>query len=185
MSLLSHNAVPKRRLTSQTIRNLVEKNVVNDLVINKLDVITARLVWRTSSRQDDERAKNLISNKRNSCDAIVASINGVVFFYSCVSVIEHRKRKRVSEDETSDEKNTFPCINYWIVCQKLIREREQVIFAKLMDSGLDISDVKPIRARKKVNGFHDLSVSVLVNVNDKTYDLYVFLSYFRPILKIP
>ena len=109
MSLLSPCAVPKRRLTSQTVRN---------------------------------------------CDAIVSTVDGVLFFYSCVSVIENRKRKSRSESEDeneSDEKQTYPCINYWIVTKMLVKEREQVLFAKLMKSGLDISDVKPIRARKKVN----------------------------------
>ena len=154
MSLLSPCAVPKRRLTSQTVRNLVEKHVVNDLILNKLEVITARLVWRVSTRQDCQRAKQLIANKRNNCDAIVSTVDGVLFFYSCVSVIENRKRKSRSESEDeneSDEKQTYPCINYWIVTKMLVKEREQVLFAKLMKSGLDISDVKPIRARKKVN----------------------------------
>ena len=154
MSLLSTCAVPKRRLTSQTIKNLLEKNIVNDLVLDKLEVITARLVWRVSTRQDGDRSKMLIANKRNNCDSIVARVSGVLFFFSCISVIENRKRKSSSsgsEDEGRDEKTTYPCVNYWIVTQGFVKDRERVLFSKLMASGLDISDVKPIRTRKKVN----------------------------------
>jgi len=116
-------ALPKRRLSNESIKNLVEKFVVNDLVLGKSDVFSARLTWRTSSKEDGVRAKNLISNKRNSCDSIVSSIKGVLFFYSCVTVIENRKRKTPgSDDESRDDKTAFPCINYWIVMEKFSKE---------------------------------------------------------------
>lgn len=102
----------------------MEKFVVNDLVVDKIDVFTARLTWRTSSKEDGVRAKTLISNKRNSCDAIVSTITGTLFFFSCVTVIENRKRKRQGheQDNSSEDKTAFPCINYWVAIEKFSKQ---------------------------------------------------------------
>ena len=152
MSLLSPDAVPKRRLTSQRIRNLLEKNVVNDLVLNKLEVIACRLVWRANTRKDGDRAKLLIANKRNNCDSIVSAVDGVLFFFSCVTVLENRKRKSPSgTDDDNTAKTTYPCVNYWVVTKKFVQNIEQTLFSKLMSSEMDITDIKSLRTRKKVN----------------------------------
>lgn len=149
--------IPNRRLSSKAIQNQLQANIVEDILAKNLKVLTARLVWKTSKREL-QNAKLLITNKRNFADAMVAKQEGILYFFSCLTALQERKRKRmdsqpVSDDEEDDEGSDvptlYPAINYWIVHTPRVEDLERVLFQQLLNSSLDIDELKPIRSRKQ------------------------------------
>lgn len=155
-------AIPNRRLTSKAVANHLRCLIVDPVVERKWSVVTARLVWKTS-KEELENAKRLITNKRNQCDSIVASQDGVILFFSCLSSLQDRKRKideNENEADSIDDNDdvfplVYPSINYWVVYRTPTSEDnfERSLFHSLLHSSLDITDLKPIKSRNK----HDVS----------------------------
>ena len=85
--------IPNRRLSSKSIQNHLQSSIVEDVIAKNLQVIAARLVWKTA-KTDLPNAKRLITNKRNFADAIIAQQQGVLYFFSCLTSMQERKRKR-------------------------------------------------------------------------------------------
>ena len=144
--------IPNRRLSSKSIQNHLQANIVDEVVRKGLQVITTRLVWKMS-KPDLQNAKLLIANKRNFADSIIAKQEDVLFFFSCLSAIQERKRKMqesntLCSDEDEEDDGlfplTYPALNYWIVVSAKEEDLEGVLFRALLDSGLDIDELKPI-----------------------------------------
>ena len=172
--------IPNRRLSSKAIQNQLQANFVEEIVSKNLKVVTARLVWKTS-RGELINAKRLITTKRNFADAIVARQQDVIYFFSCLTSVHERKRKHSSGAEEDAEPDQlpliYPAINYWIVCAPGHQEFERILFQKLMDSQLDIHDLKPIKTRKKTNPKEILLATLSTTVQDHNNQ------YVRDLLK--
>lgn len=178
------SALPNRRLTSKAVGNQLKSRIVSDIVVaNQLEVLTSRLVWRT---ENNNNAKNLIATKRNQCDALIADEKSVLFFFSCLSCMDMKKRKRpILKDETKDssppnsaeepessadeeeEPSVYPAINYWIVHTPVPGLNLQVMLNKtLLESDLDITEIKPIRSRGKQNIEDCMAATLQTTVKD-------------------
>ena len=167
-------------MSSQAIRNELQANFVEEIVCKDLKVVTARLVWKTS-RAELLNAKRLITTKRNFSDAIVARQQDVLYFFSCLTSVHERKRKHSSGEEEDPDFDQlpliYPAINYWIVCAPGNQEFERILFQKLMDSKLDIYELKPIKTRKKTNHKQILLATLSTSVQDHNNQ------YVRDLLK--
>ena len=147
--------IPNRRLSSKSIQNHLQSSIVEDVLAKNLQVIAARLVWKTA-KNDLQNAKRLITNKRNFADAIIAQQQGVLYFFSCLTSMQERKRKRqgglASNDEDEEEESElpiYPALNYWIVILPGRDDIERLLFQQLLNSNLDIQELKPIKSRRK------------------------------------
>ena len=165
--------IPNRRLSSKSIQNHLQSNIVEDVIAKNLQVIAARLVWKTS-KSDLQNAKRLITNKRNFADSIIAKEQGVLYFFSCLTSMQERKRKRQegasnSNDEDAEEEPElpiYPALNYWIVVVPGRDEMERLLFQELLNSNLDIQELKPIKARRKTAQKDVLTATLSTCVQD-------------------
>ena len=165
--------IPNRRLSSKSIQNHLQSSIVEDIIAKNLRVIAARLIWKTS-KTDLQNAKRLITNKRNFADSIIAQQHGVLYFFSCLTSMQERKRKRQEGSPNSNDEDTeeepvlpiYPALNYWIVVVPGRDEIERVLFQQLLNSSLDIQELKPIKSRNKTAQKDVLTATLSTCVQD-------------------
>ena len=185
-------SLPNRRLTSKAVGNRLKSRIVNDIVIeNGLNVITSRLVWRTDN---DQQAKRLIVTKRNQCDALIAKNESVLFFVSCLTSMDSSKRKKRTPVNPDDDNNAseahsdsseedepvkiYPGINYWIAHSAIPGlDLQTSLHGDLLQSDLDITEVKPIRSRGKQSLEDSFAATLQTCVKDHNN------AYVRDVLK--
>ena len=97
--------------------------------------LACRAVWRVE-RNDLPLANNLIASKRLKLDDILASITGVQYFFSCVTIMKLNSRKTSSETEVANR----PCyrgVAYFICYRRNEVSNENAIFAALHNADME------------------------------------------------
>lgn len=117
--------------------------------------IACRATWRV--REDDiEQATLQIASKRLLLNDVIEAIEGVVFFFSCISGVcsnANRKRDPNSRPRNSD---TYPCVSFFIVFEPNERCNDETIFAALHNEDVE-PEITRINVRNR--GKQDLETA--------------------------
>jgi hypothetical protein len=120
-----------------------------------LEAVVCRAVWRVRET-DIDIARNQIASKRLRLDQVVSSMNGVQFFFSCVtSVMCNAKSAKDDDNETSYTHESYPAIAYFVVYKECATCNEKILFSTIHNEELD-AEVTRMRVRKSSDSNNEM-----------------------------
>ncbi|CAB4032953.1 Hypothetical predicted protein, partial [Paramuricea clavata] len=145
---------PRKQLDSKRIEDSLRANIL-PLITEQLEAVACRAVWRVRETNIDI-ARNQIASKRLRLDQVVSSMNGVQFFFSCVtSVMCNAKSAKDDDNETSYTPESYPAIAYFVVYKECATCNEKILFSTIHNEELE-AEVSRIRARKSSDSNNEM-----------------------------
>ena len=115
---------------------------------NDLQAISCRAVWRVKD-DDIELATKQICSKRLELDDLIASIEGVQFFVSCITAVtSNPKTSGGDRSANSNEGKVYPAIAFFIVYRESSMCNESTLFTELHKRDVDVT-ISSIATRSK------------------------------------
>ncbi|XP_028403921.1 uncharacterized protein LOC114526506 [Dendronephthya gigantea] len=138
---------PRKQLDSKRIENSLRANIL-PLIGDHLEAAACRAVWRVR-HADIDIARNQIASKRLRLDQVVGAMNGVQFFFSCITSVMCNARSATDYDSNEPIRTpeSYPAIGYFVVYKESATCNENRLFSIIHNEDLDAS-VTPIRVRK-------------------------------------
>ena len=95
-----------------------------------------------------------VVSKRLLLNDAITSIEGVIFFFSCISSIcSNPNTTKAQQSNANAGENTYPCVSFFIVYQPNEQCDDDTFFAALHDKDVE-PEIRPIRVRN--SGNHDM-----------------------------
>ena len=112
-----------------------------------MQTLACRAVWRVQ-HEHLPLAHNLTASKRLTLDDMLVSISGIMYFFSCVTVMKSNvKRARTQTDETGN-RLCYPGVAYFLCFRRNEVCNENKIFAALHNADMEPTIAK-IRTRSR------------------------------------
>ena len=114
-----------------------------------MQTIACRATWRVTP-EDLELARMQITSKRLLLQDAISSIDGVLFFFSCISSVRsnaNTKRGKNERRAANAQDDTYPCISFFIAYERSDRCNDETFFAALHNQDVE-PEINPIRVRK-------------------------------------
>ena len=115
--------------------------------------MACRAIWRVSPA-DIELARLQIASKRLLLNDAIASIEGVMFYFSCISsVCSNPNTSKGQRSNANVGETSYPCVSFFIVYQPNEKCDDDTFFAALHNQDVE-PEIRPIRVRN--GGNHDM-----------------------------
>ena len=132
--------------------------------------LACRAVWRVE-RNHVPLANNLISSKRLTLDDILASISGVQYFFSCVTIMRSNAKKSSSRTAEVQSPPSYPGVAYFICYRRNEICNENTIFAAFHNADMERT-VSKVRTHSQASSLFQ----VLKDHSNETVDSLVAAS---------
>ena len=110
-------------------------------IFNDCKALSCRAIWRVCA-DHIQLAQCQIASKRLELDDVLCKINGVQYFFSCISCVASNARS----SQAQRTRQSYPAIAYFVVYRETAACNEQLLFAAMHDHDMD-AEISHIRVR--------------------------------------
>ncbi|CAB4008241.1 Hypothetical predicted protein [Paramuricea clavata] len=142
---------PRKELDSKRLQNSLRANILS-LIKRNHRAVACRATWRVH-KDDVELAMLQITSKRMLLNDAINSIDGVIFFFSCISSVcsnPNVKQTRSDQNSQEAETDTYPCVAFFVVYEPSEKCSDNTFFAALHNHDVEPT-ITPIRVRNNGN----------------------------------